>query len=60
MTVARAQHTATLLPNGKVLVAGGISGSNIVVSAEVYDLRAEPGRRRSAWQMRGGSPKRRC
>ena len=37
MTIARAQHTATLLPNGKVLVAGGISGSNIVASAEVYD-----------------------
>jgi hypothetical protein len=37
MTTARAQHTATLLPNGKVLVTGGISGSNIVASAEVYD-----------------------
>jgi hypothetical protein len=37
MANARAQHTATLLPNGKVLVAGGISGSNIVASAEIYD-----------------------
>jgi N-acetylneuraminic acid mutarotase len=37
MSNARAQHTATLLPNGKVLVAGGISGSNIVASAEIYD-----------------------
>ena len=32
MTTARSLHTATLLPNGKVLIAGG--GSN---SAELYD-----------------------
>ena len=37
MIAARAEHTATLLPSGKVLVAGGISGANIVSSAEVYD-----------------------
>ena len=37
MVAARAQHTATLLPSGKVLVAGGISGSDIVASAEIYD-----------------------
>src|SRR5689334_1794516 len=35
---ARAYHTATLLPNGKVLVAGGIDSSFTVLrSAELYD-----------------------
>jgi N-acetylneuraminic acid mutarotase len=36
---ARLEHSATLLPNGKVLVAGGFDSSftNILVSAELYD-----------------------
>ncbi|MBI1922332.1 MAG: chitobiase/beta-hexosaminidase C-terminal domain-containing protein [Geobacter sp.] len=34
---ARYLHTATLLPNGRVLVAGGFSGSNSLGSAELYD-----------------------
>src|SRR6266496_1031999 len=33
---ARRSHTATLLPNGKVLVAVGLS-SGVVASAELYD-----------------------
>lgn len=44
MNVARTQHTATLLPNGNVLIAGGSGesepdtcGSGAVVSAEVYN-----------------------
>lgn len=40
MTVARRGHTATLLPNGQVLVAGGYSCSNgctYLSSAELYD-----------------------
>lgn len=37
LSVARVGHTATLLPNGKVLVAGGRSSEAIHRSAELYD-----------------------
>ena len=37
MTVARNTHTATLLPSGKVLIAGGSSGFSVLGSAELYD-----------------------
>ena len=39
LTTARFYHTATLLPNGKVVVAGGqdYSSSNALASAELYD-----------------------
>jgi hypothetical protein len=44
MSFARAGHTATLLPDGEVLVAGGVSGFNFAThahvatdSAEIYD-----------------------
>ena len=40
--VARAYHTATLLPNGKVLIAGGlIAGSQGTASTELYDPTAQ-------------------
>src|SRR5215471_6485602 len=37
MTTARAQYTATLLPGGKVLAAGGSNDSSYLASAELYD-----------------------
>jgi hypothetical protein len=38
MTVTRKYHTATSLPSGRVLVAGGVdSTGNSVASAELYE-----------------------
>ena len=37
LNTARAGHTATLLPNGKVLVAGGGTVATVLNSAELYD-----------------------
>src|SRR5207245_9038283 len=41
MTIARSQHTATLLPNGNVLIAGGVqsrsTGTRVLASTERYD-----------------------
>jgi len=37
MTSVRVDDTATLLPNGKVLIAGGYDGSAYVNTAELYD-----------------------
>ena len=37
MSTARARHTATLLQNGRVLVAGGVNTSGDIIAAEIYD-----------------------
>jgi hypothetical protein len=38
MSVGREHHTATLLGSGRVLVAGGDDGTNILSGAELYDV----------------------
>lgn len=38
MTAKHARHSATLLPNGQVLVAGGVDSANAIsASADIYD-----------------------
>lgn len=44
MTTARANHTATLLPNGKVLVIGGGASVDSRRTAELFDLTANGGK----------------
>jgi N-acetylneuraminic acid mutarotase len=41
LNAARSDHTATLLPNGRVLVAGGQFSGNELSSAELYDPMTE-------------------
>jgi N-acetylneuraminic acid mutarotase len=38
---ARYAHTATLLPSGQVLVAGGATGNPPLASAELYDPQSD-------------------
>ena len=37
LTTARAYHTATLLPDGKVLASGGNTGVTVTATTELYD-----------------------
>ena len=37
MTAPRAAHTATLLPDGRIFVAGGLAGESGMTSTEIFD-----------------------
>ncbi len=37
LSIPRSWHTATLLPSGKVIVAGGLGSDGFLSSAEIYD-----------------------
>ena len=47
MIISRTKHTATLLPNGKVLIAGGANPPAVLTSAELFDPRT------CTWSMTG-------
>ena len=54
MNTSRAAHTATLLNNGKVLIAGGNNGSINLSSAEEYDPLNPPSYQQMPSQLLGG------
>jgi hypothetical protein len=37
MATSRAYHTATLLADGRILIVGGVNGTEYLTSAEIYD-----------------------
>jgi len=61
MNAARAEHTATLLPNGKVLIAAGFDPSGILIaSAELYDPASGTFTLTGACPWRAGTQQLRC
>jgi hypothetical protein len=60
LRTARQQHTATLLFNGKVLVAGGFKDSDDLGSAELYDPARAAGFAPAIWPVPGPSIRQVC
>ena len=60
MATARSGHTATLLPNGQVLVAAGFGLAGVVTSAELYDPRTATWTATGSLATARDSPRRRC
>ena len=58
MNTPREHHTATLLPNGRVLVTGGMNNSGAYLSsAEVYDpVTGSWSQAANSWYSSAGSP----
>ena len=50
MAAARVGHTATLLPDGRVLVVGGAGPEGEAAEAELWDPRTDASRRRERWR----------
>ena len=57
MTISRGGHTATLLPDGRVLSAGGRGGAGYLSSADLFDPNAGGGA--GVWYATGDMANRR-